>query len=59
VIVAANSMYKRWLLPMILFAAVLGATALGISLPAFDRVGSYLMVAAAVALVVILLMRRK
>jgi hypothetical protein len=41
-----------------LFAVVLGVTVLGLSLPALDRLGSYLMVAAALALVVILMARR-
>lgn len=52
-------MRTRWLLPMILLVVVLGVTAWGLSLPAFDRLGSYLMVVAAVALAVILLLRRK
>ena len=51
-------MRTRWLLPTFLFAVVLGVTAWGLSLPAFDRLGSYLMVAAALALVVILVLRR-
>jgi hypothetical protein len=42
---------------MLLFVAVLGATALGLSLPAFDRVGSYMMVAAAVALAALVVVR--
>lgn len=52
-------MRNRWLLPMLVFAGVLGATALGLSLPTFDRAGSYLMVAAAVALVVVVVLRRR
>ncbi len=52
-------MHKRWLLPMTLFAVVLGATALGLSLPAFDRAGSYMMVAAAIALVVIAVLQKR
>ncbi len=52
-------MRTRWLLPVILLVVVLMVTAWGLSLPAFDRLGSYLMVMAAVALVAILLLRRK
>lgn len=47
-------MRNRWLLPLGLFVALLGVTALGVSLPVLDLVGSYLMVAAALALALLI-----
>ena len=52
-------MRTRWLLPMILLAVVLGVTAWGLPLPTFDRGGSYLMVAAAVTLVIIVVLHKR
>jgi hypothetical protein len=45
-------MHKQpWIVPILLLVALLSAPALSVSLPYLDHVGSYLMVAAAVALV--------
>ncbi len=42
---------QRWIIPILLLVMLLGAPALSVRLSYLDHVGSYLMVAAAVALV--------
>jgi lipopolysaccharide export LptBFGC system permease protein LptF len=44
---------RQWILPAVLLAVLLIASLLGLSFPYLDRVGSYLMVAAAIALAVV------
>lgn len=41
---------RRWIVPAMLLVVLLIVSLLGFSLPALDRFGSYLMVAAAIAL---------
>jgi hypothetical protein len=43
-------MIRRWIMPAVLLVALLIVSLLGLPLPALDRFGSYLMVAAAIAL---------
>lgn len=46
-------MMRRWFSPAALLAVLLIVSLLGFSLPLLDRFGSYLMVAAAIALVLV------
>jgi hypothetical protein len=46
-------MMRRWILPAALLVSLLLVSLLGFSLPLLDRFGSYLMVAAAIALAVV------
>ena len=46
-------MLRRWIVPALLLAVLLIVSLLGFSLPALDRFGSYLMVAAAILLVLV------
>lgn len=53
-------MIRRWIVPAVLLAVLLLVSLLGFSLPALDRFGSYLMVAAAILLgVVVVSMSRR
>jgi hypothetical protein len=46
-------MMRRWIVPALLLVLLLLVSLLGFSLPWLDRFGSYLMVAAAIALLVV------